>query len=402
MYFKKNFLTPFGEMSIARSLYQADRGGAAYVPLDAGWGMQGEYATPAVQECVLFGMAHLTAKEVKSFLEKSSMFHPSEKAIKNMVSKSGVFIEDHIDELNEAIRSEETIPEETTVVVASMDGVNVLLREAGKKSGRPKERPGEKRDKDTASSYKNAMVGSISFYNRPARVPSAGGEASEKEEVRPVRLSSQYIARMPESYFPTFKQQFEAELDDIEKAVDVAVKKVLLNDGHRVIWNYIDNNERFDGYEKLVDFYHASEHLSKVAEAIFGKKSKAGDEWYHKWYDKLQTEDHAAKAVLRSMNYYAKILKIPKTRLKDLRKEQTFFRRNGERMHYADFISRGLPIGSGPVEAACKSVVKSRMCRSGMRWSRKGGQKILNLRVYAKADRWEKFGNSYQQLKQAA
>ncbi|MDX1447363.1 MAG: hypothetical protein R3333_14340 [Lishizhenia sp.] len=387
-------------------MYQSDRGGAAYVPLDVGWGMQGEYATPAVQECVLFGMAHLTAKEVERFLEKSSMFHPSEKAIKNMVSKSGDFIEAHIDELNEGIRGEETIPEATAVVVASMDGVNVLLRETGQKSGRPKERPGEKQEEVSASSYKNAMVGSISFYGysqQRGRPPLCGKkEATEKEEVKPVRLCSHYIARMPESYFPAFKQQFEAELDDIEKAVDATVKRVLLNDGHRVIWNYIDNNERFDDYEKLVDFYHASEHLSKAAEAIFGKKSKAGDEWYHKWYDNLQTEDHAAKAVLRSMNYYAKILKIPKTRLEDLKREQTFFRRNHHRMNYADFIRQGLPIGSGPVEAACKSVVKNRMCRSGMRWSRKGGQQILNLRAYAKADRWEKFWNNYKQLKQAA
>lgn len=388
-------------MSISRSLYQRDRGGAAYVPLDVGWGMQGEYATPAVQECVLFGMAHLTAKEVERFLAKSSMFHPSEKAIKNMVNKSGDFIEDHIEELNEAIRGEETIPEETTVVVASMDGVNVLLREAGQKSGRPKERPGEKQEEVSASSYKNAMVGSISFYKK--EVTETCFERSQKEdEVKPVRLRSHYIARMPESYFPAFKQQFEAELDGIEKTIDATVKRILLNDGHRVIWNYIDNNECFDDYEKLVDFYHASEHLSKAAEAIFGKRSKAGDEWYHKWYGKLQTEDHAAKAVLRSMNYYAKILKIPKTRLADLKIEQTFFRRNEERMNYADFIRRGLPIGSGPVEAACKSVVKNRMCRSGMRWSRKCGQKILNLRVYAKADRWEKFWNNYKQLKQAA
>jgi hypothetical protein len=379
-------------MTISRSLYQSDSGGSAYLPLDVKWGMQDEYATPAVQECVLFGMAHLTAKEVERFLFKSSMFHPSEQAIKNMVNKSGTFIEAHIDELNEAIRVEETIPQETQVVVASMDGANVLLREAGKKSGRPKERPGEDRQEEAAASYKNAMVGSISFYKM---------EVIE-EEVKPVRLSSQYIARMPESCFPTFKQQFEAELDELEKGADAAVKKVLLNDGHRVIWNYIDNNERFDDYEKLVDFYHASEHLSKAAEAIFGKKSKTGDGWYHKWYDKLRNEDHATKAVLRSMDYYAKTLKIPKTRLKDLEKEQTFFRRNHHRMNYADFLRRGLPIGSGPVEAACKSVVKNRMCRSGMRWSRKGGQKILNLRVFAKADRWEKFWSNFTQLKQAA
>jgi hypothetical protein len=380
-------------MMITRSLYQADSGGAAYVPLDAKWGMEGEYATREVQDCVLFGMAHLTAKEVESFLHKSSLFHPSEKAIKNMVNKSGAFIEAHIDELNESIREEEVLPEETKVVVASMDGANVLLREVGKKAGRPKERPGEDKNKESTSRYKNAMVGSFSFY---------GMQVTEKDEIEPIRLKSHYIARMPEDCFVTFKRQFEEELDHIEKAIDKTVKKILLNDGHRVIWNYIDSDERFNDYEKLVDFYHTSEHLSKAAEAIFGKRSTAGDKWYHKWYDKLLTEDYAAKAVLRSMEYYAKTLKLPKNRLKDLAKEQTFFRRNYQRMNYADFIRRGLPIGSGPVEAACKSVVKGRMCRSGMRWSRQGGQKILNLRVYAKANRWESFWNNYKQLKNAA
>jgi hypothetical protein len=240
-------------MTITRSLYQGDSGGVAYLPLDVKWGMKGEYATPAVQECVLFGMAHLTAKEVERFLCKSSMFHPSEQAIKNMLNKSGAFIEDHIDELNEAVRTQEALPGETEVVVASMDGVNIMLREAGKKSGRPKERPGEERQEEAASSYKNAMVGSISFYGYP---PLCGKtEVTEKEEAKPVRLSSQYIARMPESGFPTFKQQFEAELNHIETVVDKTVKKVLLNDGHRVIWNYIDHNERFGEYEKLVGHF---------------------------------------------------------------------------------------------------------------------------------------------------
>jgi len=71
-------------------------------------------------------------------------------------------------------------------------------------------------------------------------------------------------------------------------------------------------------------------------------------------------------------------------------------------MTYADFRRRGLPIGSGPVEAACKSVVKTRMCRSGMRWSREGGQKILNLRVVVKSDRWDGFWENYMTLKRAA
>lgn len=378
---------------MARRLYQADWGGAGYVPLDVKWGMQGEYATPAVQECVLFGMAHMTAKEVESFLKKSSLFHPSEQAIKNLVNKSGAFVEAHRDELHTAIREEETIPEETEIVVASIDGVNVLLRESGRRCGRPRERPGEVQGGEQASGYKNAMLGSISFYRR---------EVTEKDGIKPVRIKSRYVARMPESCYPTFKEQFEAELDHVEQAIDKHTVKVLLNDGHRSLWYYIDHNERFDSYEKLVDFYHTSEHLSWAAEAIFGKNSPAAKAWYEKWYDKLLTQKKAATGVIRSMEYYANTLNLPKGRQKEIRKQQTFFRRNAHRMNYADFLKRGLPIGSGPVEAACKSVVKGRMCRSGMRWSRKGGQKILNLRVYAKSDRWESFWNNYIQLKQAA
>ncbi len=60
-------------------------------------------------------------------------------------------------------------------------------------------------------------------------------------------------------------------------------------------------------------------------------------------------------------------------------------------MQYATFLEKGWPIGSGVIEAACKSVVKQRMCRSGQRWSIKGGQAILDLRAIAKSDRWDGF-----------
>jgi len=72
-----------------------------------------------------------------------------------------------------------------------------------------------------------------------------------------------------------------------------------------------------------------------------------------------------------------------------------FFSRNRHRMTYAAFRARGLPIGSGPVEAACKTLVNARLKRSGMRWTREGGQHVLNLRRHEKADRWDTFWNYY-------
>ena len=79
-----------------------------------------------------------------------------------------------------------------------------------------------------------------------------------------------------------------------------------------------------------------------------------------------------------------------------------YFRRNLPKMAYADFRAQGLPIGSGPVEAACKTVVGARIKRSGMRWTREGGQRVLNLRTHVLSKRWDVFWNTYLEIRQAA
>jgi hypothetical protein len=66
-------------------------------------------------------------------------------------------------------------------------------------------------------------------------------------------------------------------------------------------------------------------------------------------------------------------------------------------MGYSELVERGLPIGSGPVEAACKMIVKSRFCQSGMRWSIQGGQNVMNLRVIQKSSQWDKTWNTFQE-----
>ncbi len=94
------------------------------------------------------------------------------------------------------------------------------------------------------------------------------------------------------------------------------------------------------------------------------------------------------------MKYYG--TSLPGARREDLRKEMNYFKKRKARMNYAYYRKQGLPIASGPVEAACKSIVKARLCRSGMRWSRTGGQNILNLRTYVKSGRWASFWTHYK------
>jgi hypothetical protein len=95
-------------------------------------------------------------------------------------------------------------------------------------------------------------------------------------------------------------------------------------------------------------------------------------------------------------------LEFTKSRLKELQKELTFFKRNNRLMTYADFREKGFPIGSGPVEAAAKVLVKQRLCRSGMRWSRSGGQHVLTLRAYMKSGTWDEMWNAYRTIRPAA
>jgi len=92
--------------------------------------------------------------------------------------------------------------------------------------------------------------------------------------------------------------------------------------------------------------------------------------------------------MLSVVTHYQGKLRISKGRRKDLEGEIVFFQRNNARMNYHEHIANGWSIGSGPVEAACKTIVKARLCQSGMRWSRQGGRNILALRVLNRSNQW--------------
>ena len=91
------------------------------------------------------------------------------------------------------------------------------------------------------------------------------------------------------------------------------------------------------------------------------------------------------------MRYHlSKIPKRQKKRRHEVTKVIRYFTKNLDKMKYRSLRDRGLPIGSGMVESACKTVVQARLKQSGMRWSIPGGQAILNLRAGVLSDeRWD-------------
>lgn len=386
----KEFLTPFGWISVERRLFQADSGGDCHCPLDEKWAMRGETLTPMVREAVNLASAHNTPEEVELLLQKCALFHPSRTAIQHATSAFGRFWKDLGESILSASRSSETHPEEAEAIVVSLDGVNVLMREEGKKRGRKRSMPKTAGHSEASkTSYQNAMVGSVSLYRGP-----------RKDEEGPIRLQSRYVSRMPEEGFGAFRSSLEAEVAD--SLEHFQGKRILLLDGSRALWNYATACPVYAGFTHVVDFYHASEYLAKAAEAAFGKATYESQGWYRKWKECLLKKEGAPHRILRAMGYLQRSRKLTGDRKKRLGAARRFFRNNLDRMAYARHYHAGLPVGSGPVEAACKSIVKSRMCRSGMRWTPEGGAAILALRTIVKSDRWESCWGEYEAIKHAA
>lgn len=238
--------------------------------------------------------------------------------------------------------------------------------------------------------WKEAGVAAISIYGR-------------NDEGKPVRLDTRYLARMPEHGMARLLEQQNAIVEPLLHNRRLR-EIVFLCDGKKTIWTAAQKLNSHPMATLVLDFYHAAEHLSKAAEALFGKKSIPGTRWYERHRIVLRDQNGGATSAIRSMQYHLKKLRLRKgsERYKTVRRVIAFFRRNLDKMNYAGLRERGLPIGSGPVEAACKTIVGARLKRSGMRWSRDGGQHVLNLRIQILSKRWDTFWNTYLSSRIAA
>ena len=196
------------------------------------------------------------------------------------------------------------------------------------------------------------------------------------------RLDTLSIARMPEPKKATLKTMLSAELDiALAKRPDLDVVSVA--DGAHDNWRYFD--ALAPEATAVVDFFHAAEQLKAALDTCYGDNDSKGRAQFHKLRHVLLEDSDGVEKVIRALDYQRK--KFPRrTRIGEVVR---YFRRNRHRMRYADTQARHLPIGSGVVEAACKTLVTQRLKRSGMRWRHAGGQAILTLRALVQSSRFD-------------
>lgn len=159
-----------------------------------------------------------------------------------------------------------------------------------------------------------------------------------------------------------------------QAGVQVAQEAVVIGDGAEWIWNLAEHH--YPGATEIVDVWHACEHIHALAHACYGESNPRGKRW---------AQDHCRGLKDKGPTKLLRALK--RMRPKDheqaeaIRREIGYFRRNAARMAYPRFRERGLMIGSGPVEAACKVVVGQRLKQAGMRWSEAGADAVLATRA---------------------
>ena len=153
-----------------------------------------------------------------------------------------------------------------------------------------------------------------------------------------------------------------------------ALQKVVMGDGAEWIWNLVDLH--FPGVTQIVDLYHARQHLWEVARRLFPNEEGKQKTWMKIHQKRLLDRGKIEKLVgaLRSIESSNSEL------IEKIHTEADYFERNRERMRYPKFRHQHLFVGSGVIEAGCKTVVAYRLKRSAMFWTVRGANAILALR----------------------
>lgn len=359
-----------GTFELTRGYYLCEEGNCC--PMDEVLGLIDSYS-PGVAKlmCHAAGMDG-SYDEAEQTLELYAGVRVPASQIRRIVQELGPELEAWSEGRNEARC------EQVANFYVSYDGTGVPMRKEETKGRKGKQADG-------------------SSVSREVKLGCVFTSTSNDPEGRPVRdpESTTYLASFEPAEDFGLCILKEARLRGLGKADKV----IVIGDGAQWIWKQAGIN--FPGAIQILDYYHAREHLSVLVEAVFPAEDERGKQ-LNKWIDLLD-EGKAEKIAILAEENKARSGKRRSTADREIE----YFRKNTERMQYAHFKEQGLFIGSGVVEAGCKTVVGKRTKQSGMFWNIRGAQNILDIRCAVLSDTYDDYwgcrkASQGQMLKAAA
>jgi hypothetical protein len=162
---------------------------------------------------------------------------------------------------------------------------------------------------------------------------------------------------------------------------------VCLIDGEEPLW--AAQAEWLERAVPILDFFHAMEHLWKVARVFYEGRAA---EVFVEHHARMFLEGKVDYAV-RNFGRLIQKRKPPDEQAAEVQRAIGYFRHNRDRMRYDEYLAQGYPIGSGAAEGTCRNLVKDRLELSGMKWQHTGAQAMIYLRALYLNHEWEPFIN---------
>lgn len=367
--------TLFGVITLYRFLYEPLEGGEKSIfPLEITLGVAARNATAALAERVGELATRLTQRELLEVLRCDFDVGWSVGTLRNVTAAISEGMLPYLQEAQvkqiliwlrqaEASRGRHKI-----VLAAGRDGIFLPIRHE--------------------KTYKEGAVATLSVYDRRGR-----------------RLGTVYLGQMPEPHQCTLSDRFTRLIEQVLSDWDGVWPRLayVTDAGHHPTEYYRNvlrkmEDPRCPGkcldWIWIVDFYHASEYVGKLAEVLFDHVG-AGRAWARKMCKWMKHKPNGVFRVLHSAAKFHSEKKLTKKEEEQYRKAYGYLRNHKQSMDYVEYQRYGLPIGSGVTEAACKTVFTQRFKESGMSWETEGGQIILDLRVIRLSGLWTEVHRAY-------
>jgi hypothetical protein len=378
-----DYMSRLGPVRVARSLWRAPgRNTPTVCPLEQQVGILEGFWLPGAARVANVAMADLTATDAYRLFAALGLMCPSASSLGRVPGLVSRLWEAKRATHEALLRAQLVVPQAAATVCVSVDGVLVPIKaqSAAQAAAQAAHQAAPGKQASGPSGYREVGCATLSFHD-------GAGE----------RLQTLYQARMPEPKKATLHQQLEADLQQVH-ALRPDLQRVYLADGAAPNWSLAAALEATvrDAAEvaggpyrpavEVVDFFHACEHLKRGLDAALGEGTTHSQVEFEKLKAKLKTADHGVDLVINALRYRARTASRANPRLVA---ELNYFRHQRRRMNYAKYRRDHLPIASGVVEAACKTLATQRLKRSGMAWGHAGGQAILNLRTWLRSERFD-------------
>lgn len=348
----KQYQTPYGVAEIGRHVYQTTEGGETFCPLDRNARIV-VTSTPRFAKQISHKFSEMASTQVEKDLAENNNRKVARSYLQNVADAVGTAV---LLQEEDWQYSPPVMDNKVKTISIGLDGTCMLLCDDG---------------------YRQTMVGTLAFYD-------TAGE----------RIHTTYLAAAPEYGKAQFKKRLEEEIVRTKQHYSKA-HYLGIADGAKENWDFLKPHTD----EQILDFWHVTEYLAKVAEAVFPRDKAARAEWLDDRCHRLKHKQGTASRLLVEMEGF-KELKLSVVGRENLMAAISYFKNNHQehRMNYAEHIEKNHSIGSGVTEAACKVIVKQRLCESGMKWKNKGASIVLSLRtlVYS-GTHWNQFWGKISQ-----